>query len=82
MSVARKQDVKVVMFVPAAQNKPINVLNDTAKARQKVNASYSCTLFPYVCLSWFGFDSLIIFKMIINFHEFITIYQTQPGCFK
>ena len=71
-----------VVFVPAAQTKAIDLLNDTGKASQKVQ--YFLFVFPVsLCLfEVIWVDFLIIFKMIINFHEFITIYQTQPSCVK
>lgn len=78
------------MFVPEAQIQVINLLNDTAKTRQKVKLF----LFMYPA-SWCLFeviwlDSLIIFKIIIilkmigelmiiiNFNEFINIYLPRP----
>ena len=57
-----------VMFVPAAQTQAINLLNDTAKERQKIN--YFLFMFPVsLCLfevTW-G-DSLINFQ---NNHQFL-----------
>ena len=57
-----------VMFVPAAQTQAINLLNDTAKERQKIN--YFLFMFPVsLCLfevMW-G-DSLINFQ---DNHQFL-----------
>ena len=70
------------MFVPEAQTQLINIFNDTAKARQKVK--YFLFVYPVsLCLfEVIWVDSLIIFKIIINFNELITIYPPRPSCFK
>ena len=56
MSVAHWQELRAVMFVPAAQTQPINLFNNIAKARQKVKYflfmyPVSLCLFAVICVA-------------------------------
>ena len=61
------------MFGPEAQTQVINILNDKAKARQEVKSFLFIYLVSLCLFEVIWVDSFTIFKIIINFNEFITI---------